>query len=383
MNFETLIGDELYQLNLVLWMLQPAPPLRGKARKTSKQRGANTTSISIMVKPIFREAGFKLYAIEPSLPLPLGLREKLRRSGVVVSESPRPDVVMKTDADEFAVVECKKSLFGDGSGQPVDHLRPQRQAGGLLLNEPSILSGALALKPTGVKDAVVAYIFPSNGRADQTRGVESIKEGLRESGFATAGLAAFALEVKGGWIVMRAQKLKTKQPHPPWIPGSSKPQSWRVQQTAGANCDPRPMYIIPWIPRGGASSDAPAKRLFGNRILAWVVMQIGPAAVPAVISLRVDEALRHATLGHFERWENNEEKKFLRRNARDLVRKRIGVAKSEALATDVPAPPGDIVVTLADDETKAAIIEALRGEIDESWNDNRQGVLFPEDEGTA
>ena len=383
MNFEALIGDDLYQLNLVLWMLQPAPPARGTSRRTSQQRGAIAAPKPTVVNPVFRQAGFHLYAIEPSLPLPLDLRDKLKKSGVEVSDSPRPDVVMKSDAGEFAIVECKRSLFGDGAGQPPDHLRPQRQARGLLLNAPAVLSGALALSPSKVKASAVVYLFPSSGRADQTKGIESINAELLKAGFATASLVAFALEIKGGWVVMRSQKLKTKQPHPPWIPGSSKPQSWRVQQTAGANFDPRPMYIIPWIPRGGASSDAPAKRLFGNRILAWAVMQIGPATVPTVVNLRVDEALRHATLGHFERWENNEEKKFLRRNARDLVRKRIGIAKSEALTTDVPAPPGDIVVTLADDATKVAIIEALRGEIDESWNDNRQGTLFPEDEGAA
>ena len=383
MNFGALISDELYQLNLVLWMLQPAPLSGNTSRRASKRGRPKAASSSGIINPVFRKAGFHLYAIEPSLPLPLELREKLRKSGVDASDSPCPDVIMKSDANEFAIIECKKSLFGDGAGQPADHLRPQRQARGLFLNGPGVLSGALALAPSGVKATTVLYLFPSNGRADQSKGIEAINAELRKAGFATASLSAFALEVTGNWVVMKSKRLKIKQPVPTWIPGAAKLRTWQVQKIDRADSDPRPMYIIPWIPRGGAGSDGPAKRLFGSRIMAWAVMQVGPATAPAVLTFKVDDALRHATMGHFDHWENNEEKKFLRKNARDMIRGRIGKAKPESLITDALALPGGITVNLADDATKAAIIEALRSEIDAGWNDNRQGTLFPEDGGPA
>ncbi len=383
MNFEALISDELYQLNLVLWMLQPVPHSGNASRRASKQGQPKAASFPGIINPVFRKAGFHLYAIEPSLPLPLELREKLRISGVEASYSPCPDVIIKSGANEFAIIECKKSLFGDGAGQPADHRRPQRQARGLFLNEPGVLSGALALGPSGVKATTVLYLFPSNGRADQTEGIEAINAALRKAGFATASLSAFALEVANKWVVMKSQRVKIKQPAPTWIPGAAKSRTWQVQKIDRADSDPRPMYIIPWIPRGGAGSDGPAKRLFGSRIMAWVVMQIGPAAAPAVLTFKVDDALRHATMGHFDRWENKEEKNLLRKNARDMIRRRIGKAKPESLITDASAVPGEITVNLADDAIKAAIIEALRGEIDAGWNDNQQGALFPEDGGPA
>src|SRR5687768_14661512 len=98
-NPSELLDDSLFQVNLLLWMLQPP-------------HGSN-------IRPLLAEAGYKLRSIEEVLPLGPDLISRLKDAAIEAKENAAPDAILSTDQDEHLLVECKASMFGskppDGS----------------------------------------------------------------------------------------------------------------------------------------------------------------------------------------------------------------------------------------------------------------------------
>ncbi|MFB5065731.1 MAG: hypothetical protein ACE3NC_00890 [Candidatus Wallacebacter cryptica] len=115
-----LIGDPLFQLNLMLWLSLPQPA------------GGRIT-------PILHDAGFKAHWISPKLTLSQEIAEKLRQKGIRSNQSVAPDLMLKRSGeDQFVLVECKKSGFG------LDSIKPTKQAVGLLVMQGDVLRDAAA-----------------------------------------------------------------------------------------------------------------------------------------------------------------------------------------------------------------------------------------------
>jgi hypothetical protein len=110
-----LIGDPLYQVNLLLWMLQP--------------------STGRPVNPLLQNAGFRLWDIERERPLPLDLASRLQTDGLAVRNPVAPDVLVDSPDKLFLTLECKRSMFGS-QPQPGMSDGAIRQARSLLLQAP-------------------------------------------------------------------------------------------------------------------------------------------------------------------------------------------------------------------------------------------------------
>src|SRR5437870_13787224 len=110
-----LLGDSLFQVNLVLWMLQS--PNRSN------------------IRPLLAEAGYKLRAIEEELPLAPALVAKLTKAKLVAKGNASPDVIAATDEAEHLLIECKASMFGATPSDDGNDAN-QRQARAFLLQVP-------------------------------------------------------------------------------------------------------------------------------------------------------------------------------------------------------------------------------------------------------
>ena len=136
-NPDELIGDPLYQVNLLLWMLQPS---------TGKP-----------VASIFYDAGFQLRDVERELPLPIELLLQLQSDGLAVRNPVAPDVIADSPGRVFLLLECKRSMFGSQSAAGMSD-GAQRQARSLLLQVPSIHASALGLQTQDVHATHLIYL---------------------------------------------------------------------------------------------------------------------------------------------------------------------------------------------------------------------------------
>lgn len=157
---DALIGDSLFQTNLVLWMLQPSggPPVR----------------------PVLRDAGFSLRAIEPTLGLPIPLAGQLQARGIAFADPVSPDVMLQDANQGLVLVECKRSLFGSSLADQCGSA--QKQARSILLQTPANVASALGLTLKNVADTRVIYITCRLHYDDQGGGLTCLSQSLKRAG---------------------------------------------------------------------------------------------------------------------------------------------------------------------------------------------------------
>ncbi|MEW6621411.1 MAG: hypothetical protein AB1422_19105 [bacterium] len=78
MKVSEVIKDPIYQLNLMLWLLQPLHD-------------------NYPLRPILKELGYELFAIGPSMPLSPELRERLTKLSISYVNVPEPDLLISRD----------------------------------------------------------------------------------------------------------------------------------------------------------------------------------------------------------------------------------------------------------------------------------------------
>ena len=72
------VRDPLGQLNLALWMAQPVPP-------------------EFPIRPVLREAGYRLLYLAPPMPLLPGIRDRLQAAEIPYVAAPEPDVLLSAE----------------------------------------------------------------------------------------------------------------------------------------------------------------------------------------------------------------------------------------------------------------------------------------------
>jgi hypothetical protein len=98
MKADLLIRDPVFQLNILLWMAKEQP------------------SDNYRVRPLFFELGFKIIYIEQPFPFPEEMSRRATASGLVISEAPEPELILKGENDEQALYfEAKANSFGPDS----------------------------------------------------------------------------------------------------------------------------------------------------------------------------------------------------------------------------------------------------------------------------
>src|SRR3989338_8016764 len=119
-SIDKIIGDHLFQMNLILWLAQPI-------------------GMNIGLRAILAESGYSVYSIAPSLALPIPIRQRIREKNINAQDGCSPDIILgKEKSNFFLLVECKKQSFGPDSST-------SEQARTLLLLDGQILGESLAL----------------------------------------------------------------------------------------------------------------------------------------------------------------------------------------------------------------------------------------------
>lgn len=354
-----LLGDSLFQLNLLLWMLQP--PNRSN------------------IRPLLSEAGYKLRSIEETLPLSPALLTRLSNAALTAKEDAAPDAILLNDNAEHLLVECKASMFGP---QPSKDGRDgnQRQARSFLLQTPPVLRSALA--GSAVKGTHLAYLTRHNDKHDQTQGVRALADELQQAKLPTVECCVWRLLEHEGGIGMVVPKSSEKWPTTVRAACKTRRGSKAIKLIPRDDFgnDIRPLYFIPWMPESEPEHNEYNSRAFGNRILGAAVVRIGRTEVGEDAVLNYEELLDEVTLGVFAKWRNKDAKKSLRERVRKLLADHL--VRTGALRYDPDGSGQSIAVKLSEEKIKSGVIKAFRETISMDWDKpDPQGKLFPEDTG--
>jgi len=294
-----LIADPVFQLNSLLWLTQPLPTGAG-------------------IRSVLRDQGYHVYAICPSITLPLDILLLVKDSGLAHQDHVRPDVVLYRPSDHrYGVVECKGNSFGPDSSTA-------KQARTLLLAVGPRLDEALGLQAGTISRNTAAYLIPSQAATEmaetlQTLGAELGAKELRVGPSCvlaiepdTTSLSLVADESARDFFGLPASKI-----------------SFLILEEG---TDPRPLYFIPYDPD---CSQAEGERVYCKlvlfeRILASLLGGAGRALPPTELSFDAAGLLNDATLGMYGLWENKDSAKHMRHLlTRNLLPKLQGVLRSE------------------------------------------------------
>ena len=348
-----LISNPLYQVNLVLWMVQP--------------------STQLPIKPILHQAGYRLHDIEPELPLPLDLASSLADHKIEISDPVSPDVVLDTPKKEYVLVECKASMFG-GQRPPEKPCSQVRQARALLLLVPKVLASTLGLQGRDVAESKLMYLTRHDPEVPQAKGVGDIGKELASQGYETTDCGIVGLTVANDGIAITKCKGGSQLPSP------VKRQlavDINVHETNGRSVDAHMLYYLPWMPGASNVKDEYGQAVFGSRVLAAAAEIIGPLRPPCDARLEVDRVLSRATMGVYDRWHDKAVRRALREDARNLLKSELirHVDKSHVCAIDHTGRGWSVAI--ADIATKSKIVEGLRKwRFDEKWSKPLEPSLF-------
>ncbi|MGD0090006.1 MAG: hypothetical protein ABSE73_08805 [Planctomycetota bacterium] len=176
MKTESLLGDPVFQLNLLLWMAkeQPADEYR--------------------VNPLFHKLGFKIRFIEDPFNFPETERVAATASGLSISTDPEPELILGRGVDGAALyIEAKKDSFGTQSSNC-------KQARGHLLATGPAFAEVLA----PLKECLLCYVLPADkcqlmAKTLQDLAAQLISKTLRPGRHSVTGLALSTGSIVYSW----------------------------------------------------------------------------------------------------------------------------------------------------------------------------------------
>lgn len=265
---EGLERDNLFQLNLVIWANFPQPP------------GSPVT-------PVLRNAGFDLFALEQ--PMKAGVAElaRLANAPVPIAQNPVPDAVLRHRDGGYTLLECKPSSFGADSERAF-------QARGLVLAGANV-AGRITTESGAT--AETCYLVPSMDAAAMDQTLIALANDLNRSGFATCATGSMGVSVRDDGAYLTC---------PPSLTGAAQaplavnPEKQVVKSQLGD--DPRPLYVIPWIPDAD-SSNLDALR---EKIRAELLARLGKATIGSSETIQFDDLLDAVTRDVFRYWRDRD-----------------------------------------------------------------------------
>lgn len=354
-DLSTLIADSLYQVNLVLLMLQP--------------------SVNCPVKPLLQESGFTLASLEQPLPLPIPLRSQLLTDGVKVCDPVTPDIIIQDNHKVYVIIECKKSMFGSvpQPGKKDGHIR---QARSCLLQTPEVLVTGLSLQDEEVKFSSLLYLACHDPRHKQTEGLNEISNELKDLDYETINFGLLGLSHDDKNIYLNGGYVPSFLPLN--IAALFKESKIVVHEIDDPENDPRTYYHIPWIPQSSDAKDKDkySEKVFASAILQQTTIEIAKSKPPEKVYLNLESLINLATNGFYQKWKDKEVRAQLRHNTLKLLRKVLDTARSKPELNYLSAEKA-LELDIADELSQSQIIEAIRKWETGEWLYNQQPVLFP------
>ena len=311
-------GSSLFQLNVLIWATFPQPD----------QAPVNPTLLNL---------GYQLFSIEQPLePSILDRETRTARNTSMVAGAPVADALLEvTEVSHFVIVECKSSSFGVESEKA-------RQARGFILAGGSITQRSL---PIANGDAEVCYVVPKHDAAAMAATLVDLREGMRSENLQVCEVGVVSVSIQGDGVYLGAGHGAQGGGGLP----SDLPSPQRVFETRDEE-DPRPLYVIPWIPES-EDEDLSALR---EKLRSQLLSHIGRSQM-GEITLRFDELLNEVSRGVYGLWRDRQSLKGqVNRTVGGIVRALAGGAQAVILR------PAEMVIRIGSEEQRRALMERIR-----------------------
>jgi hypothetical protein len=287
----------LFQLNLMLWLVWPAPTIGD-------------------VRPVFREAGFALHAIGPDLVLPLETRARTGAAGIPAKERVNPDLLLAhRPAAIFLPIECKISSFGPDVLLG-DAKHQARQTAALLSLTGPYLADRFGLPSANNWRGYLLYAVGGGQEAAMQVTLNELTERLRQAHVEPTASGALGIHIREDGVYLQP----AADADPPLLSFPSDRAAGLKVMRLEPGDDPRPLYLIPWDPSVGASSDEYELRAVEERVRSAVIALIGSRLDATSFNVSLDEILR-AAIEVWDVWRDREATAGFRNAVRAYVRR--------------------------------------------------------------
>lgn len=311
----TLVSDQVFQLNTLLWALEELPE-------------------QSRIQPVLRNAGYSLLAIGRRLLMPvddLSLSAIRRLTGSNDTSACRPDLWLKHSGDLVQpLVELKSRGFSPASSN-------RRQALKLLVAAFDL--GPSLGEPNEHRGHVV-YGTVSSDADDMVTTLDQLADKTRAEGVPVAPNAVIALSIENEGVA-----LSSPRPEDLPEPAAEALSSPAIVLERDDDNDLRPLYFVPWIPDIGGSQDetlrADGYRELTARVLTQAMGYIGQSRVPNTLLLTGTQLLSGATLGVFNRWQEENKRQFSEAAAKIVerrLRSHVGIIRKRRDHIEIDLP---------------------------------------------
>jgi hypothetical protein len=173
MKTESLLSDPVFQLNLLLWMAKEQP------------------AEAYCVRPLFRELDFEIIYIEHPFPLPEEIVSTIDQSGLEVSRTPEPELILGRKHDNRALYfEAKADSFSPASSNC-------KQARGHMV----AAGPAFAEVMTPYQSCLLCYVLPKSANALMRRCLKALQKELASAKLDNRPFSVHGLSVRGTDLV--------------------------------------------------------------------------------------------------------------------------------------------------------------------------------------
>jgi len=266
MSAEALLRDPGFQLNLLLWMTREQP--------------AN----AYLVRPLFQELGFDLVYIENPFPLPEEMVRSVNATGLDISVTPEPDVLLRRDSDNKALyIEAKAGSFSIASSSA-------KQARGHLLAAGPAFAEVMKQR----QQCILCYVVPEVDRPHMDACLTSLGNELRTSKLEPGPHSIHGLKLQDTAVVYAWDNPFKEHTG---IGGSAAV----ILQNITDDTDPSPLFLV------FCDQDYPDpkrqdlnRQVFQNQVHAVLLCELNLTAPGSDYSSTLDALLLKTTDGIFE-----------------------------------------------------------------------------------
>lgn len=318
--------DPIFQLNMVLWSLKDLP---------IHQR-------SYQIRPVLREAGYYLVAIDRKIILPsdVTIRQSLMRL-VTRLTPPVPDIWLRhINGEADLIIELKSQGFGLDSSNVNQALKLLVASADLSLSvgNPAIKRPGHLTFITVLQDA--KYLLET---------IDALKAKLDEYKIPSSPASVIGLsDNDSAWI--------WESPNPSCLPQPLKQtlsEPISVLRKIESVEEMLPLLFIPWIPDSGESYlHSIGLSVLTGRVLCCVLAEINNAEPPVTLTLRASDILEEATYGVFSSWKEQER--------HSILKKVIDIISDNIQSTDITYRKGEeIDIDIASNDTLRTILQEI------------------------
>ena len=169
-----LLEDPVFQLNLLLWMAKEQP------------------HAGYRVRPLFYEQGFRIVYIEQPFRFPEETARAIEASGLEITSSPEPEVILGRDSDKKALYfEAKANSFGTESSKNAKQARAHLLAIGPAFKE--------VLSPLG--ECLLCYLVPADGCTPMSYCLKALCRELNRKHLHTGPFSVHGLALRGPQVI--------------------------------------------------------------------------------------------------------------------------------------------------------------------------------------